>query len=220
MDWSYVAGYFDGEGHVSMHMTNRGKPTAALIWHNSHRGSLEAIRDFMVAGHIVQRKIRPHQRRPVCVLTVSRRSDLLRVLEAMTPHLIVKRGEAESLMRHVRDSVKDASPHFGRVAKVPTEQLVAWYHNEGKSYGEIGRMLGVHSTAIAQAFCVRGLKARPAGGGFKKGVAMTAETKQRIREAHQRRWQDPAFAARQRAILSGGRAKAIAKSRQHLTPRA
>ena len=205
MDWSYVAGYFDGEGSVCHHANGRGRKTTGLAWYNSHRKSLEMIRDFMSAGHLRERPIRSHQKAPVCVLTVSRRSDLLRVLDEMIPHLIVKREAAERLREYVQTSVRDESPGFGKIVAVPTEQLAQWYHGEGKSYADIGRLVGVSPGAVARVFRKRGLLPRPVGSAYLKGVAKSEATRRRMKESRRRMWQDPAFREQQLANLARGR---------------
>ena len=204
MDWSYVAGYFDGEGHVAMHMCARKKKTTALSWHNSHLESLEAMRDFMQAGNITMR-LRSNRHKAVYVLSVTWRADTLRVLNEMIPHLIIKREPAEQLRYHLLNFVKDQSPNFGKVAAVSTEQLIQWYHDEGKSYAEIGRIVGVHPTAVAQAFRVRGISARPAGGSHWHGQPKSEETRRRMKESRRKMWEDPEFRAANLKNLAKGR---------------
>jgi hypothetical protein len=208
MDWGYVAGYFDGEGHVSMHATKKGIRTRALAWYNSHLPSLEAMQAFMGAGHIVART--RGKKKPVYTLTVGRRADLVRVLEAMIPHLLVKREAAEALLLNL-DGVGDLSENFGKVAAVSSEQLLRWYHDEGKSYTDIAKDLGVSPSAIAQAFRVRGLPRRPAGGDRMKGVPKSDETRRRMVETRRRLWSDPEFRAAQLAHMARSWEKRRAK---------
>lgn len=200
MDWSYIAGYFDGEGHVSFHLNGRGSRTYGLAWYNSHFVSLEMMRDFMQAGHIHSSKKGGYagSSKAVYALQVSRRADILRVLEELIPRLIVKREAAEQMRDHLLVNVRDESPNFGAVAAVSTEQLIQWYHDEGRSYAEIARLLGgVHTSAIAQAFRVRGIKARPAGGAHMKGVPKSEETRRNMKESRRKLWEDPEFRAKQ-----------------------
>lgn len=205
MNWSYIAGYFDGEGHVSMHGTKRKNLTHALLWHNTHRESLEAMRDFMDAGHIHSKKQAAHQNKPGYILSVVRRADLLRILENLIPRLIIKRKEAEALRDYVSSSIKDLSLNFGKVAAVSSEQLLAWYHDEGLSYSQIATRLGVKPTSVAQAFHRRGLKARPRGCNNTKGVPKSEETRRRMRESRRRMWDDPAFRDRQAKLREARR---------------
>ncbi len=209
MDWSYVAGYFDGEGHVNFHLNARGRQTCGLSWYNGHLASLETMRDFMQAGNIHTPKKGGFSgsSKVVHALQINRRADLLRVLDELIPRLIVKREQAERLREYLLTSVRDESPNFGIVAAVSTEQLIQWYHGDGKSFADIARLLGsVHATAVAQAFRVRGIESRPAGGSHLKGVPKSEETRQRMRESRRKMWEDPTFRAAQLEILSKGRA--------------
>lgn len=47
MDWSYVAGFFDGEGHVGYIHKKSDKPNPCLAWTNNNRMVLERIAEFL-----------------------------------------------------------------------------------------------------------------------------------------------------------------------------
>lgn len=203
MDWSYIAGYFDGEGHVSLHpmRRNRGDMQRSLTWYNTHLESLEAMKVFMGCGNILQSR---GTTKPKYTLCITRRQDMLRVLDKLIPLLIIKREAAEKL-REFLQTVKDGSPNFGNVAAVSTEQLIQWYHVEGKSYREIAAALNVNPSAIAQAFRIRKIKARPAGGAFMRNTPKSEETRRRMKESRRKMWDDPEFRAAQLANLAKGR---------------
>lgn len=185
MDWSYIAGYFDGEGHVSNHLTKRRTRTHALCWYNTHRPSLESMRDFMGAGKVYVTRALPN--RPInYVLRVTARRDLLRILEHMMPHLLVKREQAGQLYDYVLHYVTNQSANFGRVAAVSSAQLLEWY-SQGESFATIANRLGVSGSSIAQAFRTRQL-ARRGNGGALKGKPKSAETRARMKAAAQLRW--------------------------------
>lgn len=204
MDWSYVAGYFDGEGHVSLHLTKRGTRTCGLYWFNSDWPSLKAMADF-VGGTVAERG--PSSgfggRKPRYVMWVTRKAALLPVLDALIPLLIIKRAQAEALRAYLIDHVDETRmANFGKVAAVSTGQLEAWYASGG-SLGDIARRLGVHHTAVMQAFRVRGLQVRTqaiATGLRQKGVPKSAETRARMLVSRRALWADPAFRARQAEI--------------------
>lgn len=204
MHWAYVAGYFDGEGSVSMHKVKRGHGrglTHTIVWINTHRGSLEAIQYFVKAGHIYERPMQPHQNFSSFVLQIQRRADVLRVLKAMLPHMIVKRAAAERLFEHVRDNVRDEAEGFGRVTATSTEQLVQWYEVDGLSCRSIADLLGVTQSAVSVEMKRRGIKRRPVGGSFHtKGVRKSAETIRRMKATRRKLWADPKFRERQRKL--------------------
>lgn len=142
---------------------------------------------------------------PVYALTIGRRSELLVVIDAMLPHLIVKRAAAIKL-REFLGTISDASPNVGKVAAVPSEQLQAWYDGEGLSHAQIAERLGVSRNAVVQAFRRRGLPTRKAGGAHMKGVPKSTETRQRMKDSRRKMWEDPAFRASQMVNLSKGAA--------------
>jgi hypothetical protein len=207
MDWAYIAGYFDGEGCVHNTPTKRGTKTTCLAWYNTHVESLQAICDFMEVGSV---RARPEGssgfggKKPAYELKITNKAGLLHALDNMLPHLIVKRKKAEALKCYLIEHVDETRMiSFGAVARTSTEQLRAWYM-AGESYAQIGARLGVHHSAVLQAFKLRGLKARPAGGAHSKGVPKSEETKRRMRASRRRMWEDPAFRASQLRNLSRG----------------
>lgn len=183
MDWGYVAGYFDGEGHVSLWTGKDGQLSRSLRWYNTHQQSLAAISRFIEAGHI---NCSRRDGTPCYVLKVSRRADLARVLGELVPRLLVKRAAAEMLLESLT-GMRDQSVGWGRIAATSTEQLSAWYHEEKKTYAGIASLLGVTIPAVCTAFRRRGIPARPAGGAYTRGIPKSEATKQRMRAAQQRR---------------------------------
>ena len=213
MEWAYVAGYFDGEGHVSLHPTARGGFARGLGWTNTDKESLEAMQRFMGAGRLRSRRLSGFGKRECWELKVNRKRDLVRILDAILPHLLVKREAAGALRAHL-DSVEEASPNVGKVAGVPSKQLLSWYHDEGKSFAVIARTIGSVSTAaVAQAFRQRGFPRRPAGGAFLRGQVKAPETIARMKAAQQKRWSDPQASAAGRRRLSEARTRAWARRR-------
>lgn len=214
MDWGYVAGYFDGEGHVSLALKSRGDKTRGLGWYNTHVESLNAIRDFMGVGRVrLRAKSSGLGTKPAYELCITSKVALLHVLEHMIPHLIIKRSRAEELRDYLMNHVNERRmEHFGKVASVSTEQLRAWYHDEGKSQSQIAKLLGgVTPSCITQAFKLRGIEARKAGGDHQKGVQKSPETRARMQAARKALWADPAFRARQVELREQNRETRLAR---------
>lgn len=185
MEWAYIAGYFDGEGHVSLHQGKRRQLVAGLFWANTHRESLETMMRFIDAGHISTKDRSEWGRKTCYSFAVTRRADMLRVLEKMIPYLLIKRSAAEQLRDHLLTNRKDQAANFGHAEAVSTEQYTRWYHDEGKSLAQIGKKIGVSVSAISQVFTRRGISARPAGGSHFKGTRKSKVTKQKMRDAQQ-----------------------------------
>lgn len=205
MRWAYVAGYFDGEGAVSFHQGKRRNRICAVTWCNSHLESLQLIQTFVGAGGIHKRAIKGLSTKHVYALRISKRSELLRIVPRMIPHLIIKRAQCEAMLNYVRESIADQPKGFGKAVAVETETLRRWYEDEGKSYASIGRMLGVTVAAVWRVIHQRGIKPREAGGRFMKGVPKSEETRRRMKASRRRMWRDPTFRAAQLANLARSR---------------
>ncbi len=48
MDWSYVAGFFDGEGHVGLHPAKHGGKQILLTMSNTHAATVAALHVFLI----------------------------------------------------------------------------------------------------------------------------------------------------------------------------
>ena len=190
MDWSYIAGYFDGEGHVRCSQQGtRRQQTYGLAWYNTHRGSLEAIMRFMGCGYLEEGKLRANQTKLPYTLRIARKTDLLRVIDEMLPHLIIKKSEVERLRQYLIEFVDETrAANTGKLAAVDTETLRRWYHDEGLSLTAIAKRTGVkQASAVSQLMERRGIERREAGGAHMKGVPKSEETRRRMLEAQRRR---------------------------------
>jgi hypothetical protein len=181
IDWGYVSGYFDGEGHVSCAPVKRGGRTRALIWYNTHLSSLEAIKQFIGCGSIRLRTKRSHQNKDGYTLTITRKADLLRVIDAMVPYLLIKGAEALRLRAYLVEHVDDTrSANLGKLAAIDSETLRRWHYEESLSFADISRRVGVTPGAVLQMMKRRGIPMRPLYDGRLQGRPKSEETKRRI----------------------------------------
>lgn len=218
MNWSYIAGYLDGEGHVGLH-PNRGRQgtntlskITTLCWYNSHRDSLQAMRDFMGVGFIGmgngnQGKGKfPGSKKPVYVLRISRKLSLIRVIDEMLPDLLVKREACLTLRQHLIEHVNEKrAENFGKLLAIPIDDYTRWYFDEGKSLGDIAQMLQATPSGVGRIFRVHKIALRPAGGSHLKGTTKSPETKARMKASRATMWEDPEFRAAQIANMQEGR---------------
>jgi len=206
MSWGYIAGYFDGEGNVNLHLTKRGDWSRGLSWFNTHLESLEEIQAFIGCGIVRPRKVSALGTKPSYYLTINRKVDILRVLNHMEPLLIIKRTAAARLREHLMESVDETRyENHGKVAAVSDEELLRMYNDDGMTYQAIADDLGgLSPTSIAQAFRLRGLKARGRADHI-RGSKSSEETKAKIRETKRRQWADPEFRARSIAAMTAGK---------------
>lgn len=201
MSWEYIAGYFDGEGHVSLCMTGRGIRARSLMWANTNRESLEAMRSFMGVGRVVARKkSRPHYKQPY-ELKIGKKSELLHVLNGMECHLIIKRAQAAALRAFLETVDDSMMVNFGKAAAVSTDQLVQWHHIEKKSHDQIAALIGVTRTSISRELRKRGISqpVRVNGGGVH-----TDAVKQRLSALKKAQWADPEWAKARREAMRAG----------------
>lgn len=203
MDWSYVAGYFDGEGCVGFHVGKRGRRTNSVTWYNTHRGSLEAIRAFIGVGQIYTGKMRGGQTKDPLALSVSNKAGLEHVLGHMIPHLIIKREAAIVLLNHLPNIDSSRSANRGKAAAVPTSVLLEWYETDRLSLAQIAKRIGVHYTAVQRVFRMRVIKCRPAGAADCHRLPKSEETKERMRIAQRTRRAAAAMNAWQLTITAG-----------------
>lgn len=111
MNWAYIAGFFDGEGHLRVKRGGR-------VWQLTqvHRGSLEQIAAFLgrhgIPSHIYDigtGKSRKHWQ-PISTLFVMNTPDVVKILQAIRPWVIVKKQEIEDVLRFL---TLFPSAHYG-----------------------------------------------------------------------------------------------------------
>ena len=97
--WSYVAGFFDGEG--SLHF-DRYKSSVQIRMDNTCEKALVEIMKFVGCGRISNRgRAKPHHK-DCFRLTIANHVDVLRLLAKMRAYLIVKRLKADLMIRYKR----------------------------------------------------------------------------------------------------------------------
>lgn len=209
MEWAYIAGYFDGEGHVGFHRQRNRKQSfiCTLSWYNSHLESLQAMHTFMGYGYV--RKGNgggfSGSKKQIYMLSVSSKLSILDAIEHMLPYLLVKREAILELRDHLMANVNEKRhQNYGKLLAIPQEQYEEWYYKEGKSYAQIAKMLGATPSGIARMFRHYNLEARPAGGSHLLGTHASEETKARMKASRKKLWEDPAFRAQQLANLRKG----------------
>lgn len=120
MDWSYLAGFIDGEG--SLMLVRSGsyryknvprvptyRPNLAIT--NNHRGVLEATRDFVGLGRVyMRRRASPHHRDSYIFMASGFR--LMPIIQNLLPHLIIKRVQAEVMIAFIERRVIQRTKPF------------------------------------------------------------------------------------------------------------
>lgn len=189
MTWAYIAGYFDGEGHVALRPEARGVYTHRLHWFNTHHNSLQLMRDFLACGIVREKKLGPNAlgRLRQYELVISRRDDLLRVLPEMIPHLIVKHERAIALLDYTTNHVSEVRSHsYQALRDVSDDVLRVMHHEQAMTLTTIAKRLGVTCSSISLAFRTRGIDIKPRGWST-KGVPKSEITRQKMRDARRLR---------------------------------
>lgn len=113
MSWEYIAGFFDGEGHVGLGRQkhcgegrfSRGSPRVTMVQaHDRGRQLLEEISEFLV-GHGIRSIVEIHQEAQGKIsesyhLRITGFNGVLSFLGAVFPFLRIKKTEAQDLIRY------------------------------------------------------------------------------------------------------------------------
>ena len=104
MDWSYIAGFFDGEGNFKINgikMTNEKISYQLQIRiDNTNKEVLEKIKKFLGYGQIYTRIRKEQNRQNIYQFTISNKKDALNFLLKIKDLLIEKKPQAEYLLKN------------------------------------------------------------------------------------------------------------------------
>lgn len=171
MDWSYIAGYFDGEGHV-IFKAFPSRPDYIMIgltWSNTHLGSLEAMRDFMQRGTIVTGKRKEGHYKPIHRLGLHRVEDIVWAGEAMLSHLIVKNDQVQAMLEWAKLHRSSAPETWGILTEIGVEEITRLYHDEGLTQQQIADKFGVSHGGVSSFFLrneITGRRRGPQEGAY------------------------------------------------------
>lgn len=138
MNVSYIAGLFDGEGCIYGRVGHFLRFAVSIT--NTNEKVLQEVKTFLGYGKIRRRYDGHPKHLPIYTWIIHHRVDVDKFLNLLLPHLIVKREEAEQLLREIknhgyRNSLRD----------VPIEVLRK-YHKH-MTVREMAKIFGVaHST--------------------------------------------------------------------------
>lgn len=212
MDWGYIAGYFDGEGTAGAYRNGRDRGVhCSLVWHNTHRASLDAMRAFIGCGTVRQRKKKKDSYRPMYGLHIERRQDMLRVIPELIERCIVKSEVLANLLAIV-EGKRDQSPGWGNLSAAGPEEVRRLYWDQGLSQSEIGLKYGVGQSAVRlymkrHKIATRSLKAAGQIAVENRNPDVEKARREKIAAAKRRHWQDPEYRTRQTAAIKVGKRK-------------
>ena len=170
MDWSYVSGYFDGEGTARCKAAP-SRPDYVLTmlsWANTHEESLRKIHEFIGCGYIQRRKKKSEEYTRGYELKVNRALDVIRVGEAMLPHLIIKHDKVKEIIEFVKQNRKPLPKNWGVLSSVGPDEIRRLYWEGGLNQDQIGRMCGCGGKAVNRYMKKHKIVGRPPGPVPKK----------------------------------------------------
>lgn len=204
MDWSYVVGYFDGEGTAGVYKIARSSaPKVEITWHNTHLESLQRIRDFIGCGIIRERS----QKKPgypgakaMYSLVVATKSDIARIVPLMIPLSIIKREALQNVLAKCDYLITPGKR--GVVSALGVDEVRRLYHEEKLSTVEIGDRLGVTYGAV-KYFMEKNDIARRNPAERATGRTWSDESRLKASEARKRLWSNPDYREKASSSMKG-----------------
>ena len=105
MNWEYIAGFFDGEGNVSVSKISKkqGKVVAYQVlvrFYNSDLNVLNKIREFLGYGKIYQNNKKTDDRNTLYELTVSSKPQVQNTLTNLSKFSISKKEKIDYILKN------------------------------------------------------------------------------------------------------------------------
>jgi len=136
MNWSYIAGFFDGEGSV----THNGKGYRITV-PQTNEDVLNKIRDFAGVGHVIKLRKREIHWKDSWLYYIASKKDVCVFLERMLPYLVLKKRLAISAIPELKRQLiwmKDKKDLYNK-RKVEAKKL----RKIGMDYRAIGKKLKI-----------------------------------------------------------------------------
>lgn len=114
---AYIAGLFDGEGHLTIGMSkDKRRPRKAprhvltLVVSNTDKAVIEWLRDTLGCGHVgIQQRPKANPNDKVCYRYILSSEKAGQLLSAMLPYLHIKRPQAELMIAFRREFLPNGS---------------------------------------------------------------------------------------------------------------
>jgi len=104
MDWSYVSGFFDGEGNISVSKISRkGKVISYQVlirFYNSDLNILNNIKGFLGYGKIYKNNKKTDDRNDLYELTISSKPQVQKVLTILSTYSISKKEKIDYILKN------------------------------------------------------------------------------------------------------------------------
>ena len=137
MNWSYIAGFFDGEGSITH---NNGTGFRITI-PQTNEEVLVVMRDFIGFGSIIKLKKRQLHWKDSWLYYISNKKDVYHFLSQAAPHLIVKKRASLQAVIELKAQLssmrKRKEVHDKRKSEAKLLKFKGW------SYRKIGKKLEI-----------------------------------------------------------------------------
>ncbi len=136
MNWSYFAGFMDGEGSIILK-----PPRVRLYVANTNKQVLEEISNFLGCGKVydINMKNKSDKWSKQYGWTIANHKDVLRILKGLKNRLIIKKQLCQDAIKYIEN--KRWQRNY-----LSKEELQKWVYL--KSSRKIARKLGVSQSAV------------------------------------------------------------------------
>lgn len=101
MDYSYIAGFFDGEGSIKINFIKKAIAYQVLVRiYSTEKKILEKIREFVGYGHIYTKTSKNENCRIVYEFSISKKAECLSFLKNIFNFSILKKQQIEYLLQN------------------------------------------------------------------------------------------------------------------------
>lgn len=145
MNWDYIAGFFDGEGSVTLYKETKNKWGRAVKINIEQKDtkSLKAIKKFLLENGLNKVGLYSRKTRTTSCIQIQNKFDIALFLENIIPLIIVKRKKSIKCLKFVT-SKWYAVGHYSKEEKQKAINL----YKEGKNYFEISKIIGANHKTI------------------------------------------------------------------------
>ena len=137
MNWSYIAGFFDGEGSITH---NNGIGFRITI-PQTNEEVLNEIRNFAKVGYVIKLKKRKAHWKDSWLYYIASKKDVLVFLKKMIPYLVLKKEISLKAIYSLKEQLikieKKKETYKRRQSKAKLLRLKGW------SYRKIGKRLKI-----------------------------------------------------------------------------
>lgn len=151
MDWNYIAGFFDGEGNITIHKPNERGATKyvaiSVAQKESKADVIYIMKEFLekegIETHLYLQKTQGEKWENMVALRIANKKNGEKFLKKIIGKLYVKKSEAEKALEFYttfKRNINDITEEEGR-------EIIELYMS-GKSCEKISKIFGVSKTTI------------------------------------------------------------------------